>query len=113
MNRRLLVAHIDDLDAFVDATVVERHDVAAREREDDFDAGLLEGLGSELSTVKRAIGHGFGTFRIPSRDLPNVQRPGDREVWEGRSPFEPNRTYRDESRRVRIPAGWARYHPPH
>ena len=41
MNRGLFVAHVDDLDAFVDAPVIERHDVAAREGEDDVDSGLL------------------------------------------------------------------------
>ena len=55
MNRRLFVAHIDDLDSFVDASVIDRHDMAAGEREDDFNAGLLEGLGRKFSTVK---GHG-------------------------------------------------------
>ena len=47
----LLVAHVDDLDAFVDAAVVERHDVAAREREDHFDFGRLECARREFSAV--------------------------------------------------------------
>ena len=49
----LLVAHVDDLDALVEAAVVEGHDVAARKREDDLDAGLLESLRRELSAVQR------------------------------------------------------------
>jgi hypothetical protein len=55
VDRRLLVAHVDDLDALVDAAIVERHDVTAGEREDALDAGFLERLGCELSTVE---GHG-------------------------------------------------------
>ena len=55
MNGRLLVAHVDDLDAFVDAAIVQRHDVAARKSEDAFDAGVLQRLGRKLSAVE---GHG-------------------------------------------------------
>ena len=59
VHRRLLVAHVDDLDALVDAAVVEGHDVAAGEGEDDLDTGLLESAGRELTAV---CGHG-GTPR--------------------------------------------------
>ena len=52
MNRRLLVANVDDADAFVDTAIVERHDMAAAEGEDTIDAGLFEGLCRELSAVK-------------------------------------------------------------
>ncbi len=60
VDGRLLVAHVDDLDALVDAAVVEGHDVAAAEREDTLDAGLLERLGRELPAVD---GH-WGAPRI-------------------------------------------------
>ena len=56
VDRRLLVTHVDDLDPFVDAAVVEGHDVAAREGEDDLDTSLLEGLGRQLSAVKGHVG---------------------------------------------------------
>jgi len=63
------MAYIDDLDAFVDTAVVERHDMAAGEREDDFDAGLLEGLGGELSAVDGLIGRLIGPL-ISHRGTP-------------------------------------------
>ncbi len=35
VRRGLLVAHVDDADALVEAAVVDRHDVSAAEREDE------------------------------------------------------------------------------
>ena len=49
----LLVAHVDDVDAFVEAAVVERHDVPARQREDHLHARFLQCLRRQLSAVKR------------------------------------------------------------
>ncbi len=76
MHRGLFVAHIDDLDALVDTTVIEGHDMPTRQCKDHFDPGFLEGLGRELSTVK---GHGGSPsylvscwFRIA---LPGAARP--------------------------------------
>ena len=45
----LLVAHIDDADALVDAAVVDVDDVAAAEREDGIDAFVLERLGDQVA----------------------------------------------------------------
>ena len=55
MHGRLFVPHVDDADAFVDAAVVERHDVTARKSKDNLDPGILQCLGRKLSAVK---GHG-------------------------------------------------------
>ena len=62
----LLVPHIDDLDALFGAPVVERHDVAAGEREDALHAGFLESAGGELSAVDG--GHGDTSVRSESTD---------------------------------------------
>jgi hypothetical protein len=51
VHRRLLVADVDDPDVLVDAAIVERHDVAAGEREQALDARLLERAGCELPSV--------------------------------------------------------------
>src|SRR6476619_2070690 len=53
VDRGLFVANVDDLDPLVEATVVDGHDVAARQGEDAFHPGGLEGLGGELTTVHR------------------------------------------------------------
>ena len=52
VRRGLLVPHVDDADALVEAAVVDRHDVAAAEREDEVDALFGEGARDDLSTVK-------------------------------------------------------------
>ena len=52
VRRGLLVPHVDDADALVDAPVVDRHDVTAAEREDELDALFGEGARDDLSTVK-------------------------------------------------------------
>ena len=56
MNGCLLVTNINDLDALIDAAIVERHDVAAGKRKDHFDAGALECARGKLSTVNRHRG---------------------------------------------------------
>ena len=48
VGRDLLMAHVDDLDAFVDAAVVDVDDVAAAKRPDHFDAFVLERLGDQM-----------------------------------------------------------------
>ena len=45
----LLVADVDDADAFVDAAVVDVDDVAAAQGEDRVDALGLEGLGDQMA----------------------------------------------------------------
>ena len=50
VRRDLLMAHIDDLDALVDASVVDVDDVAAAQREDGIDALALQGAGDEVTT---------------------------------------------------------------
>ena len=87
VHGRLLVAHVDDLDALVDAAVVEGHDVPARQGEDDLDAGLLEGLRRELSAVE---GHGWVSL---------VSR------FDARPALGPRRVLRAPT------GGRARYHP--
>ena len=53
VGRHLLVADVDDLDALVDATVVDVDDVAAAESEDRVDALCLQGLGHQVATRDR------------------------------------------------------------
>ena len=53
VRRRLLVAHVDDADALVEAAVVDRHDVPAAEREDVRHALLLERARDDPSSVHR------------------------------------------------------------
>ena len=67
MRRDLLVAHVDNLDALVQAAVVDVDDMAAAQREDGLDALVLERLGNQvaarnlLSRVGRRAGrHAFG-----------------------------------------------------
>ena len=48
----LLVPHVDDADALVDAPVVDRHDVTAAKREHELDALFGEGARDDLSTMK-------------------------------------------------------------
>ena len=49
VRRDLLMAHVHDLDAFVDAAVIDIDDVAAGNGEDVLDAFLLEHLGDDLA----------------------------------------------------------------
>ena len=56
MGRDLLVAHIDDPDALVDAAVIDVDDVAAAEREDGVDALGLQRLGDEMAARNRFCG---------------------------------------------------------
>jgi hypothetical protein len=51
MNGRLLMAHIDDANALVYTTVVERHDMTAGERKKNLHPSLLESAGSKFSAV--------------------------------------------------------------
>ena len=51
----LLVAHVDDADALVEAAVVDRHDVPAAEREDVRHALLLERARDDPSSVHRHV----------------------------------------------------------
>ena len=74
MNSCLLVANIDDLDAFIQTTVVQGHDVTPRKREEDFNTCILEGAGRELATVYRHGGllsfvGGEGIKRAPSAGI--------------------------------------------
>ena len=81
VGRDLLVADVDDLDALVDAAVVDVDDVAAAEGEDRVDALGLQGLrdqvaaGDRLGWARRAIRRSapcswrslWCSFRRPSR----------------------------------------------
>ena len=49
VGRDLLVAHVHDADAFVDAAVVDVDDVAAAQGEDGVHPLALEGAGDEMS----------------------------------------------------------------
>ena len=49
MRGDLLVVHVDDADAFVDAAVVDVDDVPATQREDRVDPLVLQGLRDEMS----------------------------------------------------------------
>ena len=54
MRRHLLVTHVDDAYAFIDATVVDVDDVAAAEREDRVHSLVLQRLGDEVATGDHA-----------------------------------------------------------
>ena len=71
MGRDLLVAHVDDLDAFVQAAVVDVDDMAAAQGEDGLDALVFERLGNQVAAgnfllrvgthaLRRAGGGAFG-----------------------------------------------------
>ena len=49
MRRDLLVAHVDDLDTFVETAVVNIDDMATAKGKDDVDALTLERLGDKMS----------------------------------------------------------------
>ena len=68
MRRDLLVAHVDDADALIDATVVDVDDVAAAESEDGIDALVLQGPGDQM-----AAGDDAG---VPALALERVFRGG-------------------------------------
>jgi hypothetical protein len=65
VDGRLLVAHVDDPDPLVEATVGEHHDMATGKREDTLDARLLERASGELPTV---YGHGETSMRYGRTD---------------------------------------------
>ena len=60
MRRDLLVAHVDDLDALVDAAVVDVDDVAAAQGEDRVDPLAAKGLRDEV-----AAGDDVGVAALP------------------------------------------------
>ena len=66
----LLVAHVDDADALVDAAVVDVDDVAAAEREDRVDALVLQRLGDQVAARDHA--------RVAALALQGVVRGGGR-----------------------------------
>ena len=51
MNGGLLVAHVDNLDAFVEAAVVDAHDVSTRQREHVLHPGGGQRLRRQLPSV--------------------------------------------------------------
>jgi hypothetical protein len=53
----LLVPHVDDLDALIDAAVIDVDDVPAAEREDRIDTLVLQRLGDEV-TARDFLGSG-------------------------------------------------------
>ena len=66
VGRHLLVADVDDLDALVDAAVVDVDDVAAAEREDRVDPLGLQGLGDQVAARDR-LGVGLAGGWVGSR----------------------------------------------
>ena len=54
VRRDLLVAHVDDADALIDAAVVDVDDVAAAQREDRVHAFVLERLGDQVAAGDHA-----------------------------------------------------------
>ena len=64
MRSDLFVAHVDDLDALVDAAVVDVDDMAAAKRPDDLDAFVLERLGHQMSAGNNRAGSFFFGFGI-------------------------------------------------
>jgi hypothetical protein len=54
VRRDLLVAHVDDADALIDAAIVDVDDVAAAQREDRVDALVLERLGHQVAARDHA-----------------------------------------------------------
>ncbi len=78
MRRHLLVAHIDDADALIDAAVVDVDDVASTQREDGVHALVLERLGDQVSAgnhagittlpLERVLGGGAGRLRPGGND---------------------------------------------
>ena len=50
----LLVAHVDDANALIDAAVVDVDDVAAAKREDRVDAFVLQRLGDQMAAGDHA-----------------------------------------------------------
>ena len=62
VRRDLLMAHVDDLDAFVDAAVVDVDDMAAAKRPDHLDAFVLERLGDQMPAGDHWAGSFFFSF---------------------------------------------------
>ena len=54
MRGDLLVAHVDDADAFIDTAVIDVDDVAAAQGEDRVDTLVLESLGYQVTTGDHA-----------------------------------------------------------
>ena len=54
MRGDLLVAHVDDADALVDAAVIDVDDVAAAQRKDRVDAFVLQRLGDQVTAGRHA-----------------------------------------------------------
>jgi hypothetical protein len=79
MHGRLFMAHIHDLDAFVQAAVVDGHHMASRECENDLDARLFERLGCQLSSVhSRLLDLLLGVQRRRRRNRGVVRIAGER-----------------------------------
>ena len=57
MGGHLFVVHVDDLDAFIQAAVVDVDDVAAAQGEYDVHALVLEGLGDQVAARNFLLGY--------------------------------------------------------
>ena len=64
VRRDLLMAHVDDFDAFVDAAVVDIDDMTAAERPDHLDAFILERLGDQMPAGDNRTGRFLFRFDI-------------------------------------------------
>jgi hypothetical protein len=77
MGGGLLVAEVDDPDALVDRTVVDRCDVPAGEREQMADALTLQGGSGQMATVPGLVHAGSSfpphrTRRVAARVTPSA-----------------------------------------
>src|SRR6266536_192010 len=71
MRRDLLMAHVDDLDAFVQTAVVDVDDMAAAKRPDDINPFILERLGYQMPTRNDRTGRFFLGFAICCHEVPS------------------------------------------
>ena len=67
VRRHLFMTHVDDLDAFIEAAIVDVDDMTAAERPDHFDAFVLERLGDQMPAGDHRAGSFFFGFGISWR----------------------------------------------
>src|SRR5262249_57021000 len=66
VDRSLLVARVEDVDALAEAAVVDGGDVAAAQGEHAGDAFILEGAGDDVA-ADEDLGHHSTSFRLGSQ----------------------------------------------
>ena len=72
----LLVAHVDDADAFVQAAIVDVDDMAAAQREDGVDAFVPQGLGDQVAARDDRARPALLRQRIGCRSYVQFRSPG-------------------------------------